>query len=151
MPEIVLQILKYFFILLIFLFLARAVKAMYMELYGSRAPAVPVPAPQAAAPARAVGKAPDRLVVSPPDGKPRSYDIPDELIIGRGEKCHVVITDPYSSQVHARVYRRGDQMFIEDMGSTNGTYLNRRKVGSPLPVARGDTARIGKTEMEFKR
>ncbi|MEX2587729.1 MAG: FHA domain-containing protein, partial [Actinomycetota bacterium] len=94
---------------------------------------------------------PEKMVVTTPGNKPRSFDLGDELIIGRASKCQVVIDDSYASQVHARVFKRGDSMYLEDMGSTNGTYLNRRKVTSALLVNRGDTARIGKTEMEFKR
>lgn len=151
MPEAVLDILKYFFLFLIFLFLARAVKAMILEISGPRAarslasPAAP------ATPTRPAGRAPEKMAVTAPGSKPRMFDIGDELIIGRADKCHVVIGDSYASQIHARVFRRQDAVYIEDMGSTNGTYLNRRKVTSPLQVNRGDTARIGKTEMEFRR
>jgi len=149
MPEIVLQILKYMFLLILFFFLARAVKAMYLEIYGPRASKPTGPAPASGGPR--AGKSPDRMVVTAPDSSPKSYDVADELIMGRGDKCHVILTDSYSSQVHARVFRRGADLFIEDMGSTNGTYLNGRKVTSPLQVNRGDKARIGKTEMEFRR
>lgn len=150
MPEAVLDILKYFFLFLIFLFLARAVKAMFLEISGPRPQRGGPPAPAVPAP-RSAGRAPDKMAVTAPDAKPRSFDIGDELIIGRADKCHVVISDSYASQIHARVFRRQDAVYIEDMGSTNGTYLNRRKVTAPLQVNRGDSARIGKTEMEFKR
>ncbi|MEO7803669.1 MAG: FHA domain-containing protein [Actinomycetota bacterium] len=150
MPEIVLELLKYFFLLLIFLFLARAVKAMYLEILGPRAGRTRQPAPRPQSRPRA--KPPERLaVITDESSKPRVYDIADDLIIGRDSKCHVVITDTYSSQVHARVFRKDDSLFIEDMGSTNGTYLNRRKVTAPTLVNRGDKARIGKTELEFRR
>jgi hypothetical protein len=151
MPEAVLDILKYFFLFLIFLFLARAVKAMFLEISGPRAQRAAA-APVGVAPAvRPAGRAPEKMAVTAPGGKPRMFDIGDELIIGRADKCHVVIGDSYASQIHARVFRRQEAVYIEDMGSTNGTYLNRRKVTSPLQVNRGDTARIGKTEMEFRR
>lgn len=151
MPEAVLDILKYFFLFLIFLFLARAVKAMLLEISGPKTP-VPAPAaPGVLATARPATRPPDKMIVTAPGSKPMSYDLVDELIIGRSSKCHVEIGDSYASQVHARVFRRQDSVYLEDMGSTNGTYLNRRKVTSPTVVNRGDTARIGKTQMEFKR
>lgn len=150
MPDIVLEVLKYLFLLILFLFLTRAVKAMYLEIYGPANPRPAGPAPDAA-PAQKAGKPPERLVLHQPGAEPKTFDIGDELIVGRGDKCHVVLSDTYSSQIHARVFRRGGQLLIEDMGSTNGTYLNRRKVTSPLPVSRGDKARIGKTELEFRR
>jgi predicted component of type VI protein secretion system len=152
MPEAVLDILKYFFLFLIFLFLARAVKAMILEISGPRAARSMAPPVAGVAPApRPAGRAPEKMAVTAPGSKPRMFDIGDELIIGRADKCHVVIGDSYASQIHARVFRRQDAVYIEDMGSTNGTYLNRKKVTAPMQVNRGDTARIGKTEMEFRR
>ncbi|MDQ4148608.1 MAG: FHA domain-containing protein [Actinomycetota bacterium] len=152
MPEVVLDILKYFFLFLIFLFLARAVKAMYLDIGGPRAArAAPVARPASIDGRGAGSKPPDKVAVVAPGAKPRTFDLGDELIIGRGDKCHVVIPDSYASQVHARVFRKQDGVYIEDMGSTNGTYLNRKKVTAPIMVSRGDTARIGKTQLEFRR
>lgn len=150
MPEVVLTVLNYLFLSLIFLFLWRAVRVMYLEIGGPRA--VRSVARSPAVPAAKPGKAPDRLSVTAHDGsKPRTFDLDDELLIGRASKCKVVITDPYASQVHARVFRRDGTFYLEDMGSTNGTYLNRKKVSSATPVSRGDRARIGKTELEFRK
>lgn len=151
MPAIVLDVLKYFFILLIFLFLARAVRAMFLEIAGPKATRSPGRSKQAQAARPRPGRPPERLAVTGPDGKTRSYDIGDELMIGRGERCQVILEDTYASQIHARIFAKDETVFIEDMGSTNGTYLNRKKVTSAIQVARGDKARIGKTEMEFKR
>ena len=152
MPEVVLDILKYFFLVLIFLFLARAVKAMYLEISGPRSSRAPQAQPMSRVSEKlTAGKPPDKVAVVAPGAKVRTFDLGDELIVGRGDKCHVVLEDSYASQVHARVFRRQDAVYIEDMGSTNGTYLNRKKVTSPVPVNRGDTARIGKTELEFRR
>lgn len=145
MPEVVLAILKYLFLALIFLFLARAVRAMYAEI---AAPREIRRARERAAPR--AGKPPEKLIVVSPDEGPRPYPLDEELIIGRAEKCQVVITDSYASQIHARVFRRGGGFFVEDMGSTNGTSLNRKRVTSPTPVYRGDRMRIGKTDLEFK-
>lgn len=148
MPELILAILKYLFLLLIFIFLARAVRAMYLEVLGPKTISRPDVAD--ASVARST-KPPDRVTIHDADGKTKTYEVNEELIIGRADKCHIVITDPFASQVHARIFRRDGGVFIEDMGSTNGTYLNRKRVGSPLPVGRGDRGRIGKTTMEFKR
>ncbi|MGH2767936.1 MAG: FHA domain-containing protein [Actinomycetota bacterium] len=149
MPALVLTILKYLFLLLIFLFLARAVRAMVAEV-GPHGPRRQLRAPTAGEPRPF--RPPDRVAVMPTDGSnPRVYALDGELIIGRSSKCQVVIGDTYASQVHARIFKRDGVFFIEDMGSTNGTYLNRRKVSSPTPVNRGDRARIGKTELDFRR
>jgi pSer/pThr/pTyr-binding forkhead associated (FHA) protein len=147
-PQLALTILKYLFLALIFLFLARAVRAMYLEINGPRTPRSP--AAPATATARS-GKPPDKVALLVGGDKPRLFDLGDELILGRSEKCHIPLGDTYASQVHARVFRRNGQFFIEDMGSTNGTYLNSRKVAGPTPVNRGDRVRIGRTDLEFRR
>lgn len=154
MPAVILAILKYLFLVLIFLFLWRAVKAMYVEVAGPRSSRAPVAQPRSSSQSARgkPGRPPEKVVVTAPDGgRPKTYSIEDEVIIGRDKGCQVVITDTYASQFHARVFKRDDGVFIEDMGSTNGTYLNRRKVSSPMPVNRGDKARIGKTELDFRR
>jgi hypothetical protein len=148
MPQLALTILKYLFLALIFLFLARVVRAMYLEINGPRSPRAP--AAPAAATGRA-GKSPDKVALLLTGQRPRLYDLGDELILGRSDKCHIPLGDTYVSQVHARVFRRNGQFFIEDMGSTNGTYLNSRKVAGPTPVNRGDRVRVGRTELEFRR
>jgi pSer/pThr/pTyr-binding forkhead associated (FHA) protein len=147
-PQLALTILKYLFLALIFLFLARAVRAMYLEINGPRSPRTPA-APAAAT--RKAGKSPDKVALLLSGQRPRLYDLGDELILGRSDKCHIPLGDTYVSQVHARVFRRNGQFFIEDMGSTNGTYLNSRKVVGPTPVNRGDRVRVGRTELEFRR
>ena len=151
MPELVLAVLKYLFLMLIFLFLVRAVRAMYLEILGPRASrqeARPAAAPRVAA---RTGRPPDRVTVTPSDGSPVSYDITEELLIGRDSKCQIPISDSYASTIHARIFKKDNAVFIEDMGSTNGTFLNRRKLSSPAAVSRGDKARIGRTELEFKK
>lgn len=147
MPEFFLTILKYLFLLLIFLFLARAVQAMFLEISGPRSRRKPA---AGAASARRIGKPPEQLTVTPSDGKGRSYQLMEELILGRAEKCQVILTDPYASQVHARVFKKDSNFLIEDMGSTNGTSLNRKRLSQPTPVYRGDRAKIGKTDLEFR-
>lgn len=148
MPEIFLSILKYLFLLLLFLFLARAVQAMYLEIYGARGTRGRE-APRGSS-GRRDRRPPERMTVSDSKGKGRSYPLADELIIGRADSCQVVLTDTYASQVHARVFRRESGFYMEDMRSTNGTSLNRKRLSQPTPVYRGDRARIGKTDLEFK-
>lgn len=72
------------------------------------------------------------------------------ITIGRAEDSTLVITDDYSSARHARLVARGGQWFIEDLGSTNGTYLDRTRVSSPTPVPLGVPIRIGRTSLELR-
>jgi len=154
MPTIVLDLLKYAFLAVLYIFLAWAVRAIFAELRPARTRSS-APARKAAAPQRAPAKAkkaPRKAVVVEGDGmKGKAFSLDDELLIGRGEKCQVVLQDPYASQVHARLFRRGDQVMVEDMGSTNGTYLNRQKLTSPTEVQRGDRVKIGKTVLEMSK
>lgn len=148
MPDIVLEVLKYAFLVILYIFVARAVRASYVELQ-------PAGSSQAATsqktPSRKTGKAPRKAVVTEGPTRGKSYDLGNELIIGRADRCRVVLDDSYVSQVHARVFARGDSFVLEDLGSTNGTYLNRRRITSPVEVQRGDQIKIGKTVLELRK
>jgi FHA domain len=72
------------------------------------------------------------------------------ITIGRGEDSTLVITDDYASNHHARLVPRSGQWFVEDLGSTNGTYLDRAKVTAPTPVPLGVPIRIGRTSLELR-
>ena len=164
MPDSVLTILKFCFLALLYLFFIRVLRAVWVEVSG-RAPATrPAPpagygaATPAGRPARnrvgdmraAVGgKNGTKLkVIEPPETRGTVYDLTDELTMGRATGCHITLDDTYVSQLHARVFKRDGQVFIEDLGSTNGTYVNRTKVTAPLEVRRGDRLQVGKTVME---
>ncbi len=149
MPDLVLDLLKYVFLAVLYLFIARAVRAVYLEL---RPPAVAAASSTQERGGSRKGKSPRHAAIvegAARDGK--VFELGSELIIGRAEKCHVVLDDTYVSQMHARIFARGDTYFVEDLGSTNGTYLNRRRVSSPTEVHRGDRVKIGKTVLEMRR
>ena len=71
--------------------------------------------------------------------------------IGRAEACHVRLPDTYVSQFHAKVFARDGGWFVEDLGSTNGTYVNGIKVSEPRRLSQGDVIRIGETDLRFER
>jgi pSer/pThr/pTyr-binding forkhead associated (FHA) protein len=87
-------------------------------------------------------------VVEPAELAGTTYPLGDELTVGRAAGCQITLDDTYASQVHARIFMRDDQLYVEDLGSTNGTYLNRRKVSAPMVVSHGDQIQIGSTIME---
>ena len=89
-------------------------------------------------------------VIEPTDRKGHTYDLAEELTVGRAGGCQITLDDTYVSQLHARVFRRDGQLYVEDLGSTNGTYLNRKKVTAPIAIRRGDRLQIGKTVMELQ-
>jgi hypothetical protein len=72
------------------------------------------------------------------------------ILIGRADDSTVVLTDDYASTRHARLSPRGSDWYVEDLGSTNGTYLDREKVTTALRVPQGTPVRIGKTVIELR-
>lgn len=153
MPDLVLDLLKYVFLAVLYIFIARVVRFIYLELR---------PAGAVAAPRRSTSTAPPvskgkkrtfrKAAVIEGAQKGRSFNLTDELIVGRSEKCHLVLNDDtYVSQMHARLFSRDGTYMIEDLGSTNGTYLNRRRITSPTELQRGDRVKIGKTVLEMRK
>ena len=154
MPDLVLDLLKYVFLAVLYIFIARVVRFIYLEL--RPAGAAPASRRTAATPAPAsMGgkkKAFRKAAVIEGAQKGKSFDLGEELIVGRAEKCHLVLDDDtYVSQMHARVFSRDGTFMIEDLGSTNGTYLNRRRITSPTELQRGDRVKIGKTVLEMRK
>ena len=88
------------------------------------------------------------VVRSPLSAQGERHLLADALTIGRGPECDVIIDDSYSSQSHARLFRDGSQHLLEDLGSTNGTYLNRQKVDNATAVRIGDFVQVGSTVFE---
>ncbi|HTW40997.1 MAG TPA: FHA domain-containing protein [Solirubrobacteraceae bacterium] len=78
------------------------------------------------------------------------YDLDGDLVLGRGDRAAIRLEDPFASSRHARVYEQGNTVVIEDLGSTNGTYLNEELLESPRPLYPGDRLRIGESEFTFE-
>ena len=150
MPESLLAILKLCALALLYLFFIRVIRAVWAEVAPVRLAAPAAPAPRSSR--RATGrrsKGGDALVViEPREQKGERYALADEVTIGRAAGCTVTLEDTYASQLHARLFRREGALHVEDLGSTNGTYLNGRKVSSPLPLTRGDRVKVGATVFE---
>lgn len=72
------------------------------------------------------------------------------VLLGRADDSTLVLTDDYASERHARLSRRGDDWYVEDLGSTNGTYLDRSKVTTAVKVPISTPIRIGKTVIELR-
>jgi FHA domain len=78
------------------------------------------------------------------------YDIDGDLVLGRGDLAEIRLEDPFASARHARVFEQAGAVVIEDLGSTNGTYLNEEVLESPRPLHPGDRVRIGDSEFTFE-
>ena len=149
MPESLLNVLKICLLLLLYLFFFRVLRAVWAEVTGPRVAEAPARPRSDRRARRGRGGQDQLVVVEPPEQRGRSYDVADELTVGRAAGCQITLDDSYVSQLHARVFRRDGQVYVEDLGSTNGTYLNTRKVGGPTALRRGDALQIGRTVMEL--
>ena len=166
MSEQLLTILKLCLLALLYLFFFRVLRAVWAELRAPAAAATPAPAPAPAPPrpaAAPTAPAPapkatknsvpaELVVVEPPSLAGRSFRIDDELTVGRATGCAVSLSDDtYVSTLHARVFRTPEgEVKVEDLGSTNGTYVNRAKVGNAVPLERGDRLQVGNTALEAR-
>ena len=151
MPEAILTILKFCFLGLLYVFLARVVRAVYRELSPDR----PIPVSSNGSRFGRRGRRGDQPA-KPYKLKmidPATYQVfplGEEVTIGRAPGCSVPLPDDtYVSQLHARIYIRDGKPFVEDLGSTNGTFLNRDRLSKTMPLHRGDKLQIGQTVLEI--
>jgi pSer/pThr/pTyr-binding forkhead associated (FHA) protein len=150
MDQQLLTILKWCLLALLYLFFLRVLRAVWVEIKGPKL--IEEQPRKAAREAKRIDKraAPVQLaVVEPVEQRGRRFALTDELTVGRAAGCQVTIDDTYASQLHARVFAQEGQLFVEDLGSTNGTYLNRKKVQGPQVMRRGDRLQVGNTVMEL--
>ena len=80
-----------------------------------------------------------------------AYDLSDGALLGRGDEADIKLEDTFASSSHARLVRRGEVMVLEDLGSTNGTYLNDEPLTGPQPLHAGDRIRIGDSRFTYER
>lgn len=171
MSDAQLNILNYALLALIYLFFARVLWAVWSEVRGPRpgvnkpqtanarggtadatakASRPPLTVPGGHNPNRGKRGTPSRLtVLEPKVRKGSAYPIGTELTVGRGANCSIgVPDDTFASQLHARVQLRNGSMWLEDLGSTNGTHLNGARISMPVQLAVGDRVQIGSTVFE---
>ena len=159
MSDQLLLVLKLCLLALLYLFFFRVVRAVWAELRtpspvaagaGGAAPRAPSGRRARKAEARAARARPQLVVVEPVTLAGRSYALEGEATIGRAAGCQITLDDTYASQIHARVFPRDEHWLVEDLGSTNGTWLNRQKVSGPMVLQRGDRLQIGNTVVELR-
>lgn len=141
MSDAVLTILKLVFLAGLYFFFFRVLRSVWAE---SSSPAAGAGSVQPTAAARA-------RILSPEDSKGITFDLADETTVGRDANCGVALKDTTVSQLHARFFRKNGKLYVEDLGSTNGTFVNRRAAKRPTPVRRGDRVQVGQTVMELTR
>lgn len=167
MSELTLTIIRLGLLALLWIFVFSVVGVLRGDIYGTRVVSRPRRAPQ---------PKPTRQPDTRPRAKPKqprrqaSSSLPRTLVvtqggltgtslplreagtvIGRNPECALVLDDDFASGRHARIFVRDGAWFVEDLGSTNGTYLGTQRLTEPMPVEAGSTLRIGKTVIELRR
>ena len=152
MAEIVLQAFRFGVLLLLWLFIFAAFRVVRADLLGGRAGRVASVPPRAAAAGRKRGtRGPRHLVVTAGPLSGTRITLGEQaILIGRADDSTLVLTDDFASSRHARLTNRGGSWYVEDLGSTNGTYLDQQRVQGPLLVNPGQPIRIGQTALELR-
>jgi pSer/pThr/pTyr-binding forkhead associated (FHA) protein len=159
MNPLELLLIRIGFLAVLWLFVIAAVGVVRTDLFGpasqrrrrSSAPPKATRPPRTTKP-RPSRAAPQHLLVTAGALAGTSMGLSDQQItIGRADDATLVLADDYASTRHARLYPQDGQWIVEDLGSTNGTYLDRQKVTQPTPVPIGVPIRIGKTVLELRR
>jgi FHA domain len=161
--------LKFGFLAVLYLFLLWVSRSALRDLRGSGAgvsgvergagqPQAEVPADATGlhsastfGPADLLGRSPRLVVERAPGHDPGMiYDLGGDVVLGRGDTAEIRLNDPFASSRHARIYEQGRILVVEDLGSTNGTYLNEELLDGPRPLHPGDRVRIGDSEFSFE-
>jgi len=160
MNELTLTLIRVAFLAVLWLFVIAAIGVVRTDLSGNsggraRAARRQAQAPRPAKPGkpqRARRGQPHVLVVTAGALKGTTINLSEQQItLGRANDATLVLNDDYASSRHARIFPQDGQWVVEDLGSTNGTYLDRQKVTRPTPVPSGVPIRIGKTVLELRR
>lgn len=139
MSALVANLLKVAFVGMLYLFLWQIARAIGTHLGLGR-------------PLRARGgrQAGELLVVRSETQSGMKVSVADSVVLGRSPEAEVLLDDPYASMFHMRLTMNGDTLMLADLGTTNGTYVNGRRVTTPLPLNKGDSVQVGKTVMEVR-
>ena len=150
MTPFALSAIKYGLLILVYLFIWRALKRVVSDVRtqspGRRKKSDPAGAEPSTPQTASI------VVVHEPDGaKPRTFKLAASMLVGRAPECDIKVDDTYASQQHARLFGRQGGWYVEDLGSTNGTFVNEQRLAAPALVQPGDRIRVGTTTLELKR
>jgi hypothetical protein len=149
------QLMRFGFLVLLWLFVLASVRVVRADLRASGQPRIAVPPParrRGRAPAPSPGPRRASVLVVTEGGLAgtRIGLTGAPVLVGRADDSTLVLTDDYASTRHARISQQDGVWFVEDLGSTNGTYLGQHKLSGPTPLEVGVPIRIGRTVMELR-
>src|SRR5215470_19060799 len=156
MSTLTFLLIRLAFLAILWLFVIAAVGVVRTDMFGTsgsgRKARRQRPSRPARPPARNNRGDAHRLLVTAGPLAGTSLSLSDQQItVGRANDATLVLNDDYASSRHARLFPQDGQWIVEDLGSTNGTYIDRQKVTQPTPVPVGVPIRIGKTVLELRR
>ena len=137
MPALFLNLLKLIFLALLYLFLWQVARAIGTHVGPAKR-------------AKGLRRSAELVVVRSDTLSGRRYAVSSPTVLGRSDDADIVIDDPYASEFHLRVGIQEGDLVVHDLGSTNGTYVNGRRVTVPTSLAKGDALQIGKTILEVR-
>jgi pSer/pThr/pTyr-binding forkhead associated (FHA) protein len=160
MSELTLLLIRFAYLAILWIFVLSAISVVRSDMFGARVDSTPraerraqkQAAKKRPKPAKRPRGAPTHVAIV--DGANAGERISlDEapLLVGRGSDAQIRLDDDYVSTRHARIAASGDQWFVEDLGSTNGTYIGTQRLTQPTTLQLGSTVRIGKTTLELRK
>ncbi len=158
MSELTLFLIRIAYLAILWIFVLSAISVIRSDMFGARVPeaargarAATGRAPKPAKPSRRRSAPTHVLVVSGSNAGERAELDQAPILIGRGSDAAIRLDDDYVSTRHARIAASGDQWFVEDLGSTNGTYVGTVRITQPTTITLGTEVRIGKTVLELRK
>lgn len=137
MPDVLLTLLRLIFLALVYLFVWHVARSIAAHV------GLGLPSKR--------GRSGNRIVVVRSDSQAGlDFTVVDAVVVGRSPKADIVLDDPYASEFHLRLTHKDGKLTLTDLGSTNGTYVNGRRVSTPVDLSRGDAVQVGKTVMEVR-
>ena len=162
MSELTLVLIRFAYLAILWIFVLSAISVIRSDMFGARVPETargsgPVPTGRKARSNRSKPAKPRRgtptavaIVEGGNKGEVISLD-GAPLLIGRGNDAAIRLDDDYVSTRHARIGSSGDQWYVEDLGSTNGTYVGSSRISQPTAISLGTQVRIGKSILELRK
>ena len=154
MSELTLVLIRFAYLAILWIFVLSAISVIRSDMFGARVPeaARDRNAGKAPKPAKARRGAPTHVLVVDGENQGERADLAEApILIGRGSDAAIRLDDDYVSTRHARIAVSGDQWFVEDLGSTNGTYIGNARITQPTTLTLGTQVRVGKTVIELRK
>jgi pSer/pThr/pTyr-binding forkhead associated (FHA) protein len=161
--ELTLVLIRFAYLAVLWIFVLSAISVVRSDMFGARVESTPRAdrraEKQARKPSRSRSKptkrprgAPTHVVVVDGANAGETVSLDDApILVGRGSDAAIRLDDDYVSTRHARIASSGDQWFVEDLGSTNGTYIGAHRLTQPTTLELGSRVRIGKTTLELRK